>query len=45
VMTEIFGNEDRTARVIKETGSVLANLDWEQSSRQLVAELGRAVSP
>jgi len=45
VMTEIFGDEDRTARVMEETRSVLANLDWEQSSRQLVAELGRAVSP
>jgi glycosyltransferase involved in cell wall biosynthesis len=45
VMTEIFGNEDRTARVVEETRSVLTNLDWEQSSRQLVAELGRAVSP
>ena len=44
VMTEIFGNEDRTARVMEETGSVLAGLNWEQSSRQLVAELGRALS-
>ena len=44
VMMEIFGNEDRTARVMEDAGSVLANLDWELSSRQLVAELGRAVS-
>ena len=45
VMTEIFGNEDRTAQVMEETGSVLAGLTWEESSRQLVAELGRALSP
>jgi len=44
VMMEIFGNEDRTVRVMEDTGSVLANLDWEQSSRQLVAELGLALS-
>jgi glycosyltransferase involved in cell wall biosynthesis len=44
VMMEIFGNENRTARVMEDTGSVLAGLGWEQSSRQLVAELGRAVS-
>jgi glycosyltransferase involved in cell wall biosynthesis len=45
VMMDILGNEARTARVMEDTGSVIANLDWEQSSRQLVAELERAVSP
>jgi hypothetical protein len=44
-MVEILGNMDRTARVMGEAGSVLARLDWEKSSRQLVAELGRALSP
>ncbi len=45
VMREIFGNVNRTARVMEKTGSVLAGLDWEHGSRLLVAELGRAVSP
>jgi len=45
VMMEIFGNEDRKVRFMEDTGSVLAKLDWEQSSRQLVAELGLALSP
>ena len=45
VMTEIFGKEDRTARVMEATGSELSGLGWEQSSRRLVAELGRALSP
>ena len=45
VMMDILENEGRTARVMEDTGSVIANLDWEQSSRQLVAELERAVSP
>ena len=44
-MTEIFGDEDRTARVMGAADSVLADLDWERSSRQLVAELRRASSP
>jgi len=44
-MAEILGNMDRTTRVMEKTGSVLARLDWEQSSRQLVAEIGRALSP
>lgn len=44
VMMEILGNESRTARVLEDAGPVIANLDWEQSSRQLVAELERAVS-
>jgi glycosyltransferase involved in cell wall biosynthesis len=45
VMTEILGNLDRTARVMVESTAVLDGLDWEQSSRQLVAELRRALSP
>ncbi len=45
VMMDILENEGRTARVLEDTGSVIANLDWERSSRQLVAELERAVSP
>ena len=45
VMMEIFGNEDRKVRFMEDTGSVLAKLDWEQSSRQLVTELRRASSP
>ena len=45
VIREVLENEDRTARIIGEAESVLANLDWEQSSRQLVAEFGRIVSP
>jgi glycosyltransferase involved in cell wall biosynthesis len=45
VIREVLENEDLTARIIGEAESVLANLDWEQSSRQLVAEFGRIVSP
>jgi glycosyltransferase involved in cell wall biosynthesis len=45
VMKEVLENPDRTARIMGKTESVLANLDWEQSSRRLVAELVRAVSP
>jgi glycosyltransferase involved in cell wall biosynthesis len=45
VMKEILGNMDRTVRVMEKTGSVLACLGWEQSSRRLVAELGRVLSP
>jgi glycosyltransferase involved in cell wall biosynthesis len=45
VMWDILGNPDRKARIIEETGSRLANLDWEQSSRRWVAELRRAVAP
>jgi glycosyltransferase involved in cell wall biosynthesis len=45
MMTEIFTNEGRTARVMEATDSIMANLDWKQSSRQLVAELRRASSP
>ena len=45
VMMEILRDEGRTARVMEGAGSVIANLDWEQSSRQLVAELERVVSP
>jgi hypothetical protein len=44
-MKEVLENPDRTARIMGKTESVLANLDWEQSSRRLVAELVRAVSP
>jgi glycosyltransferase involved in cell wall biosynthesis len=45
MMMEIFGNPDRTAGVMEESGSVFADLDWEQCSRRLVAELGRTVLP
>ena len=44
VMMEILGDENRTARVLEDAGPVISNLGWEQSSRQLVAELERAVS-
>ena len=44
VMKEILANGDRAAQVMEEMDSVLAGVDWERSSRQLVAELRRAVS-
>ena len=43
-MNEILSGADRTAEVIAEAGPVIATFDWEQSSRRLVAELGRALS-
>jgi glycosyltransferase involved in cell wall biosynthesis len=45
VMTEVLRNPERTSRIMENTGSVFAGLDWEQCSRRLVSELGRAVSP
>lgn len=43
-MNEILGNADRTAKVVGEAGRFIATFDWEQSSRRLVAELGRVLS-
>jgi len=45
VMTEILENADRAARVMADAGAVTVGFDWEQSSRRLVAELGRVLSP
>jgi len=45
VMTQILGDADRTAQIMVEANSVIAGCDWEQSSRRLVAELRRALSP
>jgi glycosyltransferase involved in cell wall biosynthesis len=43
--TQILGDSDRTAQVMAEAHSVIADCDWERSSRRLVAELRRALSP
>ena len=45
VATEILEETERATLVMAEAGSVIAGLGWEQSSRRLVAELGRVVSP
>jgi glycosyltransferase involved in cell wall biosynthesis len=45
VVKEVLEDPDRTAGIMKKSESVLADLDWEQSSRRLVAELERALSP
>jgi len=43
-MTELLAGRDRVIKVLEGAGSVVAAFDWEQSSRRLVAELGRVVS-
>jgi glycosyltransferase involved in cell wall biosynthesis len=45
VMTEILENADRAARVMADAETVTVGFDWETSSRRLVAELGRVLSP
>jgi len=45
VATEILEDTDRTRGVIAQAGPVIAGLGWEQSSRRLVTELGRVMSP
>ena len=43
--TKILGDAGRTAKVMMEAGPVVAGLDWEESSRRLVAALEEACSP
>jgi glycosyltransferase involved in cell wall biosynthesis len=42
-MTRALEDQDLRSRVKKKAGPILTALDWEQSSRRLVAELGRAL--
>jgi glycosyltransferase involved in cell wall biosynthesis len=43
-MADLLAGGSRAAKVMEEAGPVVAAYDWEQSSRRLVAELGRVVS-
>jgi glycosyltransferase involved in cell wall biosynthesis len=44
VTMAILADRDETLRVMGEAGRVVSGFNWEQSSRQLVAELARAAS-
>jgi glycosyltransferase involved in cell wall biosynthesis len=42
VMARVLEDEEKTRRIMHQAERILTGLDWEQSSHQLVAELGRA---
>ncbi len=44
ITMQILADRDRTAEVMGESAAVISELNWEESSRRLVAELQRAVS-
>jgi glycosyltransferase involved in cell wall biosynthesis len=43
-MTRVLEDHDLRARIMEQAGPILTALDWEQSSRKLVAELRRALA-